>query len=301
MNRRHFLLLSGFGGLGLALGGHYLLTGRTLTLATCPKGATKLAQPLLRFVALADTGFGNDGQYAVAQAMNCYLQQNPFQFVLLAGDNIYDNGEIEKIGSAFEKPYQALLQQSIQFYAALGNHDIRTNNGEDEIRYSRFNMQGRYYTFTKEAVQFFAIDTNNNAPWKAQLDWLEENLARSQVPWKIVFGHHPVYSSGVHGGSQQLVKRLTPLFSRYGVQLYISGHDHNYERTHRLQGTTYLVCGAGAKTRPVGSSSRTAISASRLSFATFEVYPNRLEVRGIDTNGKIFDQVAILNSAPVIN
>lgn len=45
----------------------------------------------------------------------------------------------------------------------------------------------------------------------------------------------------------------------------------------------------------------TFISASRLSFATFEVYPNRLEVRGIDTNGKIFEQVAILNSAPVIN
>lgn len=301
MNRRIFLVLSGLSGLGLALGSHYLSSGRTLTLVSCPKRTTKLAQPLLRFVALADTGFGNDGQYAVAQAMNCYLQQNPFQFVLLAGDNIYDNGEIEKIGSAFEKPYQALLQQGIQFYAALGNHDIRTNNGEDEIRYSGFNMQGRYYTFTKEAVQFFAIDTNNNAPWKAQLDWLEENLSRSQVPWKVVFGHHPVYSSGVHGGSQQMVKRLTPLFSRYGVQLYISGHDHNYERTHRLQGTTYLVCGAGAKTRPVGSSSRTAISASRLSFATFEVYPNRLEVRGIDTNGKIFDQVAILNSAPVIN
>lgn len=255
---------------------------------------------MLRFVALGDTGFGNSGQYAVAKAMSCYLQGNPFQFVLLAGDNIYNNGEIEKINSVFEKPYQALLQQGIQFYAVLGNHDIRTNNGEDEIRYPRFNMQGRYYSFTKGAVQFFAIDTNNNASWKAQLNWLEENLARTQVPWKVVFGHHPVYSSGVHGGSQELVKRLTPLFSRYGVQLYISGHDHNYERTHRLQGTTYLVSGAGAKPRPVGSSSRTAFSTSRLSFATIEVYPNRLEVRGIDTDGKIFDQVAILNSVPII-
>ena len=293
MKRRYFLL-SGFSGLGVVLGSKYLYAQRTQILS-CPKVDAKLSQqPLLRFVALADTGFGNDGQYAVAKAMTCYAQANPFPLVLLAGDNIYNNGEIAKIGSVFEQPYQVLLKQGIKFYATLGNHDIRTNNGAEEISYPDFNMQGRYYTFAKESVQFFAIDTNSNADWKIQLNWLEENLARTQAPWKIVFGHHPVYSSGVHGGSQQLVKLLTPLFARYGVQLYISGHDHNYERTHRLQGTTYLVCGAGAKTRLVGSSSRTAFSAAKLSFATFEIYSNRLEVKGIDVEGKIFDQISIL-------
>lgn len=300
MKRRYFLL-SGISGLGLALGSKYLYAQRTQTLVSCPKVDAKLSQPLLRFIALADTGFGNDGQYAVAKAMLCYAQANPFPLVLLAGDNIYNNGEIEKISSVFEQPYQVLLKQGIKFYATLGNHDIRTNNGEDEIRYPGFNMQGRYYTFIKELVQVFAIDTNNNAPWKEQLTWLEENLANSQLPWKIVVGHHPVYSSGWHGGNKQLIERLTPLFSRYKVQLYLSGHDHNYERTHPVRGTTYLVCGAGAKTRPVGHSSWTAFSASKLSFAAFDVYSNRLEIRGIDTDSKIFDSVRILNSTSVIN
>ena len=88
---------------------------------------------------------------------------------------------------------------------------------------------------------------------------------------------YPVYSFGVHGRSQQLVKLLTPLFARYGVQLYINGHDHNYKRTHCLQGTTYLVCGAGAKTCLVGSSSRIAFSTAKWSFATFEIYPDTLK------------------------
>lgn len=97
------------------------------------------------------------------------------------------------------------------------------------------------------------------------------------------------------------MERLIPLFSRYKVQLYLSGHDHNYERTHPVHGTTYLVCGAGAKTRPVGHSSWTAFSASKLSFAAFDLYSSRLEIRGIDPDGKIFDSVGILNSTSVIN
>lgn len=42
----------------------------------------------------------------------------------------------------------------------------------DEISYPNFNMQGRYYTFVQESVQFFAIDTNSNANWKTHLYWL---------------------------------------------------------------------------------------------------------------------------------
>ncbi|NJM89554.1 MAG: metallophosphoesterase [Hydrococcus sp. RU_2_2] len=229
--------------------------------------------------------------------MNCYLQQNAYPFVLLTGDNIYNNGEIEKISAVFEQPYQALLKQNVRFYAVLGNHDIRTNNGEDEIRYSGFHMKGRYYTFTQDAVQFFALDTNGNAAWEEQLNWLEDNLTNSQSPWKIVYGHHPLYSSGMHGSDRDLIERLAPLFSRYGVQLYLSGHDHNYERTKLIEGTTYLVCGGGSNPRPVGHSSWTACSTSTLSFAAFEVYSNWIKIKGIDREGNIFDRATIFNNS----
>lgn len=248
-------------------------------------------QPLLRFVSVADTGTGDRGQYAVAEAITRYHEQHPFDLVILAGDNIYDNGEIEKIGAVFEEPYAPLLERGVKFQAVLGNHDIRTDNGDRQVSYPGFNMQGRrYYTFRREPVQFFALDTNKNADWEAQLSWLEEELSKSEATWKVVFGHHQIYSSALYGVNKRLVKRLTPLFQKYGVQLYINGHDHVYERTHPINGTTYLICGAGAGTRSVGRSSWTAHSAERLSFAAYDVYNDRILIQGLDVNNRVFDE-----------
>jgi GTP-binding protein EngB required for normal cell division len=244
---------------------------------------------ILRFVSVADTGTGDRGQYAVAEAMTQHYRQNPFSSVILVGDNIYDDGEIEKIKAVFEQPYQGLLSKGVRFYACLSNHDIRTENGEPQIRYPNFN-KGRYYTFHQDRVQFFALDTNSSAPWQAQLTWLEQELSRSDASWKIVFGHHPIYSSGHYGSNQSLKRDLVPLFQKYRVHLYISGHDHDYERTQAINGTTYITCGAGAGTRSIGSSKGTACSAAQLSFAAFEVYGDRIAIKGVDTNNHVFDQ-----------
>lgn len=288
MKRRGVLRLGTVGGLGLglALGSRWV---------TARGNAPQKNDSLFRFVALGDVGTGNIGQLAIAEVMNQYYRQDPFALVLLTGDNIYANGEIEKVGKTFGRPYRFLRRQEVPFYAVLGNHDVRTNNGIDEVQYSAFNMQGRYYTFTKGIVQFFALDTNDfdtddNADWSAQLTWLEKNLADSTATWKIVFAHHPLYSSGLHGSDPRLIEKLSPLFARYGVKLYLNGHDHNYERTESIEGTTYLTCGAGAQTRPVGSSGWTAESAARLSFATIDVYPKHLKIQGIGQDGKVFDR-----------
>ncbi|MBH8553805.1 metallophosphoesterase [Nostocaceae cyanobacterium CENA357] len=246
---------------------------------------------LLRFVSVADTGTGAKGQYAVAGAMNFYHQQNPYDLVVLAGDNIYNNGEIEKISAVFERPYKYLLKQGVKFQACLGNHDIRTANGDPQVQYTGFNMNGRrYYTFRRGQVQFFALDTNGNADWKNQLIWFEKELSRSNANWKVVFGHHPIYSSGHYGKSDKFIKIFTPLFQKYGVELYINGHDHSYERTRTIDGTAYITCGAGAGSRPVERSEWTEYSTSNLSFAAYEVYPDRIEVKGIGTDKRIFDQ-----------
>ncbi len=252
-----------------------------------------LSQPAERFISVADTGMGNRGQYQVAAAMNRYRQQSPFNLVILAGDNIYNNGDIQKVGKVFEQPYRPLLDAGVKFQACLGNHDIGTENGDRQVQYPGFNMPDRYYTFRRDRLQFFALDTNRNADWKAQLPWLEKELSRSDAPWKIVFGHHAIYSSGLHGGNQKLRQRLTPLFQKYGVCLYINGHDHHYERTRSVNGTIYLTCGAGAETRPVGRSPLTARSASRLSFAAFDVYPAHIVISAIDADNNIFDQGVI--------
>ncbi|PIG93340.1 metallophosphoesterase [Gloeocapsopsis sp. IPPAS B-1203] len=293
LKRRQFVFLSGIGSFGLALLGKKLQSHSgeyTSDLNLVSQAQPLTSDPILRFVSLADTGTGAKGQYAVAQAMTKHHKQNAFDLAILAGDNIYNEGEIEKIGAVFERPYEPLLKQGVKFRACLGNHDIRTANGDPQVKYPGFNMQGRYYTFQRDAVQFFALDTNNNADWKLQLPWLETELSRSDAPWKVVFGHHQIYSSGHYGKNQELIKDLTPLFQKYNVKLYINGHDHNYERTRTINGTTYLTCGAGAGVRPVGRSEWTGHSAEKLSFAAYEVYSDRIEIQAIDTKNQVFDR-----------
>lgn len=261
---------------------------------TSPSSQFPQGEPLLRFVSVGDVGTGAQGQYAVAQAMQQYYRQNPFPMVLLAGDNIYNHGEIEKVELVFELPYQSLLKKGVKFHACLGNHDVRTDNGDPQVQYPGYNMQGRYYSFTYGPVQYFALDTND-PDWEQQLTWLKQALANSSAQWKVVFGHHQIYSSGIYGLNSVLIEKLTPIFQQYGVQLYINGHDHHYERTQVIDGTTYVICGAGAGVRDAGRSNWTENSASRLSFAAFDVYADQMVVKGIATDGTIFDQGIIKN------
>ncbi|MEH1923081.1 metallophosphoesterase family protein [Nostoc sp.] len=295
LKRRQFLFLSSLSAISTGFLS-WILTHQNHQSADISDSTTAIAANpakkdlLLRFVSVADTGTGAKGQYAVARAMNAYHKQNPYDLVVLAGDNIYNNGEIEKINEVFERPYQPLLKQGVKFQACLGNHDIRTANGDLQVKYVGFNMKGRYYTFRRGTVQFFALDTNGNADWKNQLSWLEKELSISNAPWKVVFGHHPIYSSGQYGSNPDFIKTFTPLFQKYGVQLYINGHEHNYERTRAINGTTYLVCGAGAGNRPVGRSEWTGYSTSDLSFASYEVYKDRIEISAIATDNRVFDK-----------
>ena len=271
-------------------------------------------EPLLRFAAIADTGVGSFDQYAVAQAMAQIYEHSPFALVLMAGDNIYPCGEMQYIQSAFEKPYAPLLSQGVKFHAVLGNHDIiKSNNGQDQINYPLFNMPDRYYSFTKsfptslpqatnsnhnsELVEFFALDTNDNADWRSQLAWLDRQLGNSKALWKIVFGHHPLHSSGLHGGDQQLASMLAPLFTKHQVKLYLCGHDHGYERFVPINGTTYIVNGGGgAPLYQFGSSGQTAFVSQRFSFMICDVYQDKIITKAIATDGKVFDRSIITHT-----
>ncbi|MCP6760596.1 MAG: metallophosphoesterase [Fischerella sp. CENA71] len=294
LKRRQFLFLGGLSVIGtgfLASLSRQIFSQNNEQISQAIAGIPSTKKDLLlRFVSVADTGTGTKGQYAVAKAMANYHNKNYYDLVILAGDNIYTNGEIEKINAVFERPYAPLLKKGVKFQAALGNHDIRTANGDLQVKYAGFNMQGRYYTFRRDKVQFFTLDTNSNADWINQLNWLEQELSQSNATWKIVFGHHPIYASGVYGSNPDFIKTFTPLFQKYGVQLYINGHEHHYERTRAINGTTYLICGGGAGTRPVGKHEWTEYSAEKLSFAAYEVFSDRIEVSGIDTANRVFDQ-----------
>ena len=253
----------------------------------------------LRFLATADSGSGDANQRAVGLQMARVHRANPVDLVIFAGDNIYPSGDVSLLESTVRRPYRELIEAGVPFHAVLGNHDIRTANGAGQLKEPLFGMAGRWYQLHRGPVDLFMIDTNVNAPWQHQLPWLTKALAASRAPWKVVVGHHPLISSGFYGDDPAALRRLAPLFERYGVQLYINGHDHHYERSQPIRGTTYLVVGSGgASLRPVLPGSKSARALSVFSFAELEATNSTLTIRGWDAKGQKIDEARLSNATP---
>ena len=242
----------------------------------------------------ADTGSGNAEQFANGKQMAAIHRQRPVDVVILGGDNIYPDGNLAEVEAKFTKPYAALLQAGVPFHAVLGNHDIRTGNGDPQISYMPFGMKGRWYTIRQGPVEFFMLDTNMNAPWQFQMPWLKKALSSSTAPWKVVVGHHPIYSAGLYGDDPNAIARLTPVFAKYGVQLYINGHEHSYERTRSINGTTYLITGGGgAYLRPIQANSRSVKVSSSYSFVELSATEKTLRIDAWTNKGQSLDQAVL--------
>jgi hypothetical protein len=198
----------------------------------------------IRFAVIGDTGSGNLPQYQVGERMTEMHRSFPFEFVIMLGDNLYGLERPVDYKNKFELPYATLLDEGVDFYASLGNHD-----NANQRFYERFNMGGeRYYSFVKGDVKFFALDSNYMD--EEQLAWLEKELDGTRQPWRIAFFHHPIYSSGAfHGSEMDLRERLEPLFVKYGVRVVFSGHEHFYERIKPQKGVYYFIAGGSARLR----------------------------------------------------
>jgi hypothetical protein len=98
---------------------------------------------------------------------------------------------------------------------------------------------------------------------RSMVGWLEESLRSSKARWKIVIGHHPLWS-GAGGKFEQahaLRNLILPTLCRY-ADLYLAGHEHTMEVHTDDCSTTdagvsdplpQLVSGSAAKMRPVNS------------------------------------------------
>ena len=83
----------------------------------------------------------------------------------------------------------------------------------------------------------------------AQVAWLEARLEAAadddEIVWKIVTYHHPAYSSSNHGSTGRVRDTWLPIFERFGVDLAIAGHDHNYERSVPIKAKAAVADGEG--------------------------------------------------------
>lgn len=223
------------------------------------------AEQVVRFIAVGDTGKGNEAQYAVAEAMREKCEADGCDFVVLLGDNVYDDGissvDDPQWQTKFEEPYADL---DLPFYAVLGNHDYNKNGlssdwsqGPMEVEYTKHSakwiMPDTFYTFTAGPVGFIMLDTNSLF-WDStengdQEEWYPTALSQvSDATWVIAAGHHPYRSNGRHGdagnyeaqvvGDQEIPNPVSPVNGAHieaffddhvcgSVDFYLAGHDHN--------------------------------------------------------------------------
>lgn len=285
-----------------------------LCLLPVPSGAP----PLVRFAVIGDSGTGNTHQYRIARQMLAWHDRFPYALVLMLGDNIYGGwrggGDQKYFDEKFDRPYAGLLARGVVFRAALGNHDTNVRDGRDEIEaYNRFHIGGPqgYYSFTVgrlddgvPLVEFFVINTVKLGRDKhdpPQLAWLERSLASSRARWRILYGHHPLYSTGQrHGSDLALRAKLEPLLAGR-VHVVLAGHDHVYERFHPQQGIVYFVCGSSGQLRRGNARASALVAAAEDQhrvFMLWEATPAELRFRAINEKGDAFDCGSIRPGRP---
>ncbi len=246
----------------------------------------------IRIVTIGDLGTQTSDQFAVLDAMS----NVEYDLVLVAGDLAYEKGTLADHENNFFAVYSELLR-SVPFFVISGNHDYASDGAVFREVFSlpengAPNGMERWYSFDWGNTHITALDTEQVNDVQAQ--WLDEDLAATDKEWKIVFLHRPPYSSGSHGSTQSVDNLFVPEFERYGVNLVLAGHDHDYERTQEMNGVTYVVTGsAGRGTRPVGSSSFTEYSEAVAHFSHITLNSVDLSLHAIDATGKDFDAVTL--------
>ncbi|MFT5497018.1 MAG: hypothetical protein ACI9TH_002421 [Kiritimatiellia bacterium] len=248
-----------------------------------------------RFAAIGDYGTGLSTTDAIIAGLSLYAPR----LLLTAGDNVYESGAPHELDPKLFVPFKSLLA-STPFMPSLGNHDVRTNDGLAFLSALDLPTNGPYpernYSYDYGNIHFVVLDSNgvlSNERRPAILNWLDQDLATTEQPWKVVYYHHPPYTSWfAHKENNQMRDFVVPILERRRVQLAIAGHNHCYERVNPINGVHYLTTGAGGRGL-YSLRSRAGYSATynntQHSFAGFEVEGNQMIVRGISSTGEQLD------------
>ena len=174
------------------------------------------------------------------ETVNAMKKKNP-DLVLALGD-LSETRDPE----CFFKIFKSLDEKG-KLKVALGFHDM--NDGDDSSsRFSQylshFNMADSFYSFDYKNIHFVVMNTGLDAvvPYgeeSQQYEFVKSDLAQAsindKIDWTIVCGYRPFFTSPTAHPGQETLRDLYPsLFEKYGVDLVITAHNHNYQRTYPI-------------------------------------------------------------------
>lgn len=211
-------------------------------------------QSSIRFAVIGDYGDAGQAEQDVANLVRSWRPD----FIITTGDNNYPDGAASTIDRNIGQYYHEFIYPSTgsygrgdtvnRFFPSLGNHDWNTPGAAPYLNYFTLPGNERYYDFVRGPVHFVAIDSDVREPdgisdTSIQANWLQTNLTTSQARWKVVYMHHPPYSSSSYHGSSTVMQWH---YRAWGATAVLAGHDHTYERIF-ADSIVYFVNGLGGK------------------------------------------------------
>jgi 3',5'-cyclic AMP phosphodiesterase CpdA len=265
----------------------------------------------LRLIVFGDSGSGSPEQKRLA----ALIDSEEFDAVLHTGDLAYDSGKPEELFKNYTSVYSDRIRNSI--WPSLGNHDYLTDAAKpyldlfDLPKLALSSQESeRYYSIDLSNTHIIALDTNlpldraSDGIDDDMLDWLVEDLTNipSNKPI-IVFFHHPPFNAGRHGDDERVKSKLVPIFDKYGVDLVLSGHDHNYQRTCPIKfttngmsclddGLTYIITGGGGRSLyDLNKPAYVEVAKSEYHYLRISVSKRGLiSIEAVNIDGQIIDE-----------
>ncbi|PIV54789.1 hypothetical protein COY52_13015 [Candidatus Desantisbacteria bacterium CG_4_10_14_0_8_um_filter_48_22] len=288
---------------------------RDYTFVTAPsKGDTS---PLY-FAAMADARNLESIRDAIIELGR---SKNPM-FVTWVGDFV-NSGSVQSEWDSWFSSAQDLIANA-PLIPVLGNHE------EEAPQYfDQFDLPSneKYYSLNYGNVHFIvlnsAFDDSRILPGSAQYNWLQSDLqqtdADTDITWKIVLFHTPVYSSASgHPSNTGLRSDIEPLFNQYGVDVVFNGHNHSYERTYMIRengqilqtgptfyvtegdstGTVYVVVAGMSPLYEPGWNSWTAYFEKTYNYGMVTVEGDTLSFKAMRQDDTLIDTFAIIKREP---
>ena len=243
-------------------------------------------QARFTFVALGDTRT----QHRVHQAVVERIVGLTPDFVLHTGDLVADGGSADAWETFFEIERELMAYAPV--FPTLGNHERKSREYFD-----LFYLPGneRWYAFDYGNARLVCLQVDGTAhftPQSEQYAWLEETLAANTQRWLFVAFHVPPYTSAAGGRLEGVVREtLTPLFERYGVDVVLNGHQHNYER-NEVNDVTYVVTAGGGAPLYAAVEREPTQAAFALAhhFVLLRIDGSRLQGTAISSTAEVLDE-----------
>jgi 3',5'-cyclic AMP phosphodiesterase CpdA len=237
--------------------------------APLPPEAATASITKFSFIAYGDTRGRRDGvneQYEHSLIVESMLRTiksmengpDPVRFVLQSGDAVVNGRDPQQWNVSFVGLINKITTEGgVPYFLAPGNHDV--TSAADLANAGRLTGLANYLNAVSGLIppdknarrldgyptyafgygNTFVIGFDSNiAEDSTQYAWVAAQLApldRKRYTHVVAFFHHPVYSSGPHGGAiverptSALRTRYMPLFRKHGVDMLFVGHEHFFE------------------------------------------------------------------------